>query len=199
MPKTYFIGWVSQAVRTAFLSPPEAPSNYKDEAKIRQYKEDALAKMMAEAASVAVVGSLVSVHIEELGAPGVPAFQHASPTAGVVSKALFDWLKADDTEIALMYGFDADILLEIAGMEVLMGNRTQQTPYELPFRLWKETSYIQDPYKKLLRTETRKFISLPQLVKALLGQDFTPQAFTDPREQIRLARAIVTQSQMPGT
>ena len=180
-----------------FLSPPQAPSNYKDRTKIREYEESQLSKLAAEGASTPVIASLISLVVEEMGDPD-PVFQEASSIPGQVSREFLAWLQRDDVEIALLYGFDAEVLLEIAALENLAQTaRDAETP-RVPFQLWKETGYIKDPYRMLCRAETRKMIALPQLVKFLLGTDFDPRAFTDPREQIRLARAIVRVGQLPG-
>ncbi len=199
MAKTYCIGWVSRAARTEFLTQPEAPSNYKDQAKIREYREAAMDRLMAEASQAPVVGTLVSIYVEELANPGVPVLHETSETPGIVSKSVLDWLQRDDVEIALLYGFDAEILLEMAALETLANVSGFSGDTPVPYQLWKETGYIKDPYKMLCRSETRKFIALPQLVKFLMGQDFNPQAFTDPREQVRLARAIVRAGQLPAS
>lgn len=197
MSKTYLIGWVSQAVRTHLLQAPEAPSNYKDPVKIREYKDAALERLTIEATQAPVVATLVAVRIEELS--GAEAFQQASTTPGVVSHALMEWMVRDDTEVGMLYGFDAEVLLEMAAMECLANVMNRAEPMRLPYSLWKDTGYIKDPFKMLCRTETRRFIGLPQLVKFLLGRDFNPAAFVDPREQINLARLLARQGQLPAT
>lgn len=195
MPKVYLVGWVSHAARSHLLTPPEAPSNYKDPVKIREYQESAMSRLLAEAAAVPAVASLYSIRIEELRRPDDPVLLNTEVRPGLVSRALLAWLASDSTEIGLMYGFDAEVLLEIAALEVLADN---PDGVRVPYSLWHETGYIKDPYKMLCRSDTRRVVALPQLVKFLLKQDFNPQAFTDPREQIRLARAIVTAGQLPG-
>jgi hypothetical protein len=192
MAKTYYIGWISQAVRTSYLTAPQAPSNYKDPDKIENYKQEALHKMMMEARSVPIIATLASVRIEEAGV-AEPVFSHASTRPGNVADHLLRWLIQDTTEIGLLYGFEAEILMEMAALEALADGELL-----LPYQLWHDTGYIKDPYKMLLRPDTRKYVSLPQLVKFLLGQDFNPIVFTDPREQIVLAKAIVARGQLPG-
>lgn len=191
---TYFVGWLSTAAREQFITPPDAPSNYKDPVAIEKYKRQALDKLSAEAASMPVTGSLAKIGVYDANMKTIFEAGSVGAAEADASYAFLKWLTHPDTDISILYGFALDDLLALSAIEVM----ALGLPISLPYSDWHDPGFIKNPYHMLVPSECRKKIELPAFVKFFLGQEFRIQDFTHPPLQARLARDLAGKGQLPG-
>jgi len=198
----FYFGWTSAPRPNwkALVVEPRAPSNYKDEVKIRRYIDEARRSQEAEVRRLGFVAMLNSVCV--IDDAGALAFASSGSTPGQVSIELAEWMKgqfptglSSEQGYGLghpIIGFDIQQMLSIMHKEVMLANRTQRAsnPLVLPPRLWYNASAA-DPYEVLTTGEERKHVSIFSVLHAL-EVEVPPDLLTSPRAQAEAARELAT-------
>jgi hypothetical protein len=169
MMHSFYIGWTSDAYRVDLLPDPEAPSNYKDPAKIAAAVAAKKEKQEASARFHPFYGKLSSVCL--LSPTGDVLFQHYGPGENLVEATaeqgvdigsmftecltnMFKFPAQDDqhgqleynNEPAQLVGEDVKDALKMAAMEALAAGTL--SPGDIPPRLWYgRSAFCLDPYE----------------------------------------------------
>jgi hypothetical protein len=194
--QTYALGWVSTCARPHYLGQVEAPSNYKDPAKIAEYRAREMERRLDDAAGIPILGALMAARIICLGDQvkegGPPAFAHQSTGKGTTGRALLKWVQDNYNSVGVMYGLGIDQAMAIAAMDAMESNEPPR------YWLWHNPTRYKDPYDMLVPHQARKFVNQAGLAEFLLGVELDGKAMLDPAYQCELVKDLVKAGGLPS-
>lgn len=195
-----YLGWITEPSRTAYLAEPQAPGNYKDEEKIKEYVAKAKHKQLVEASDTPGIATLREWCIFDRDGKSVTCHRGAGAARALYDflgdhHAAWEWNNPEHPQHQSglaepwLYGFGIEVAMRVMAFDLLAAGVSPKGPFMSLARIVRNVPRMWcDPYQWMCTEDTRKALGLAGFLKIVAGWD--PANRWTPEDQAAVARNV---------